>query len=899
MNKSLRRKMKLSVWLNVVAALYAVTLAGQTAPEQTVGLILTTQSAKLLRANTSLELTAKTGDILFTGDSLRGDGSEVVFLYCPGRSTNTLSSDGAVKFEQTRLRMTSGRVTAKSAAASCFMPSVVRVAVASQQHYGLSITRPLELNQPGATFPERLLALAPEQRTALIAELRPIDQALAANGRDPVARIARAAVFEKYSLRADAAIEYRRILQEWPDAVWALGKLFALEDRPAPQKLEPAAPAAEGQTYALLVGVSNYRSERITPLVYAARDASLFEDFLKSPRGGDLADSNIKLLMDNQGTTAAIRLSIASFLKAKASRNDTVLLFIAAHGTVDTKTGQAYVITHDADPEDLAGTALSMADLEDLFRKELAGVRRALLFLDTCHSGQLGSVAINPINDAVAPLSRVKGEVFTFMASGKDEQSEEGPQYGGGHGAFSYFVVDALNGSADLNNDGNVSFNEFVDYVRDMVRKSTRQPQHARETGDLGKTRMSEIAKPGLTLARWPTGAATAASSSQTTRGLGQQAANLSLPEPEGLDRAITELQARRSTLTPAAYLDEENKFRVALENKGRETLLRYLRGEQAPQNRSQFTSGAAYFAAAQRLSPESLLLESEKVFCQGRAALFEPKDFNRAADLLERAVRLDPVSAYSYNALGIAYLQRAAYREAEGAFRDAIKRAPRWIYPRHNLALTLSESGVYAAAEREYREAVRLEPRYSYLHYSLGALLQKLGRGKEAESEYLAAIRIDPKHAEAYTGLGVVRAARGKSSQAEQDYQTAIRLNPKLPAAAHDLALLYVKDKKIDLAIRTWVENLERNPNFTPSRISLAMVYRNQDRLDDAVTQYEAVLAASPNYAAARMALHETLGDRRKAENKLDEARAEYQQALAIAAGGGDRKRIGRKLRK
>ena len=64
------------------------------------------------------------------------------------------------------------------------------------------------------------------------------------------------------------------------------------------------------------------------------------------------------------------------------------------------------------------------------------------------------------------------------MASGKDEQSEEGPQYGGGHGAFRYFVVDALNGASDRDQNGKVEFNEFVDYVRKMVVDATSSRQN-------------------------------------------------------------------------------------------------------------------------------------------------------------------------------------------------------------------------------------------------------------------------------------------------------------------------------------------------------------------------------------------------------------------------------------
>ncbi len=628
----------------------------QPAPEEAVGLVITTQSAKLVRGETLVPFTAKSGDILFQGDSLIAAGGTISFLYCPEKSTHTLSPDATVLLGAKSMRIKSGRVTTKTSVSSCWLPKMVRVSIASQQQYGFSFTRPLQAQAPGAeTFAQRMQALPEAQRAALAAELAPVDATLAANPDDTAARIERAVLLENNNLRVDAAAEYRRALQQWPDAVWIFSRLFALEDQPKAD--EPVTPSG-GKTYALIVGVSKYKSDRINPLLYAAQDATLFREFLKSPRGGALPDSDIVLLTDEQATTPKIRVSILEFLKAKATKNDTVILFIAAHGTVQPADRQAFIVTHEADPENLAGTALAMADLQVLFQQQLSGVRRAMLYLDTCHAGQLGEVGIKPINDAVEPLTKVGGELFSFLASGKGEKSEEGPQFGGGHGAFSYFVVDALNGSADQDHNNQVDFNEFVDFVRDMVKKSTSRRQNPKDLGDLGKTIMSEVGKPGLTLARWtPGGVQVAMATPPMTRSL--ELADPRLREFEDAlaagrilrdapQSAFDALSRLRGTLAPAQYLEEENKLRAALEDRGRETLLRYLKGEQVPQNRADFVAAAAYFAAAQSLSPESVLLESEKVFCLGRAALFEPKDYNGAAGLLERAARLDPTSAYS-----------------------------------------------------------------------------------------------------------------------------------------------------------------------------------------------------------------------------------------------------------
>ena len=120
----------------------------------------------------------------------------------------------------------------------------------------------------------------------------------------------------------------------------------------------------------------------------------------------------------------------------------------------------------------------------------------------------------------------------------------------------------------------------------------------------------------------------------------------------------------------PGAVYRGSNELRVALENNGQDLLLRYLAGDESPPARSDFDAGARYMAAARELTRESLLLEAREDFFRGRTLLFD-KNFPDATSLLESAVRLDPDTAYGYNALGIAYLEQARFSEAIPAFRD------------------------------------------------------------------------------------------------------------------------------------------------------------------------------------------------------------------------------------
>lgn len=169
-----------------------------------------------------------------------------------------------------------------------------------------------------------------------------------------------------------------------------------------------------------------------------------------------------------------MRLAFESILK-RTTRRDTIVLLIASHGTVIETPGRprgAYIVTHDSDPQDLSRTALPMADIQKLVREDLTRAGRVLAFVDVCRSGTIGTIpraSILKVNSEIDQLSQTEGELFLFMASRPKEVSFEGPQYGGGHGAFSFFLLEALNGAADLNNDGHVNISELVEHVRDRV----------------------------------------------------------------------------------------------------------------------------------------------------------------------------------------------------------------------------------------------------------------------------------------------------------------------------------------------------------------------------------------------------------------------------------------------
>jgi len=905
--------------------------------EEPVGLVLAAAGSKVLRANSETPLAARAGDIIFSGDELKAETGASSFLYCPNKTSETLDAGGDLFFDTKQLKVKTGKISASKPVNSCFLPQLVRVNVASQQHYGVSMTRGLSKPE-GDLVP--LAALAANVR----AEIQPFENALQADPNDVSSWVSEAAIYDRNKLEANALAAYRKVAGQWKDAVWVRGRIFELEESLATQAaLKAAEIAPDAKTFALLIGVSKYQKlPQDLWLQYADADAKTFKDHLSSLRGGGVPAEQMVVLTNEEATTAAVRNAFQTFLRNRAGKKDTIFILVAGHGTVDSRG--AYILTYDSDPEDLSATALPMAELQGLVNDELSKVGRVVFLADVCRAATIGSLKTDSLGGAVEKLGEAQGEMLGLMAARPKEVSMEGPAFGGGHGAFTYAVLKGLEGAADNNSNQAVEAGELIDYVRDNVSKLTGNKQHPRDFGNMeNATKLSDLSKAGIPLAREKTyfdsqsgepllfaqAAGTLQISAQAQADIDAYRAAIQaqhiLPTDPG--SAWNYVDRLRGELSPEMLLLQENTLRVALENQAQQVLLRYLSGGQTPQVKADFENGARYMEAASRLTPESIYLQARDSFFSGRSLLFD-KQYTQAADLLEQSVRSDPGEAYGYNGLGIAYLEQAKYQQAAPAFRDAAKRAPNWSYPLLGLALTYQQAGDNLAAVRTFQAAMKVTPQYGFLPYDLGELYMKMNRRKDAEASFLKAAALMPASGDPLNALGALKASEGKNAEAEKYYRDALVKDTALLHARHNLAVLLAgtRDRQTE-AIALWQQNLQADANHTESRIGLAELLSRRGENAAAIEQYRLIVNALPEYIAARTALAEVfiranqpdaaleqlraasrldaqnaavwerIGDVEKSLNHATEARDAYGTALKLEIEKGDQKRVRTKM--
>jgi uncharacterized caspase-like protein len=242
------------------------------------------------------------------------------------------------------------------------------------------------------------------------------------------------------------------------------------------ERIDSAAPGANSTLWLLAVGVSDYAAADLE-LEFADRDAIAISRVLRdAARGGRYREVKSLVLTNRQVTRASLLDGLANFL-GNAGPDDVAVLFFAGHGVRDLASGSYYFLPYPARPDNLLTEGLRMTDFDEMLRIVRRNVRAVVVMLDTCHSGAFGlaSGQVVSADEMAAQMSAGEG-FFLLAASRPGEKSKEEKSLG--HGAFTFSILEALEGRADADGDGALSVSELFGYVAKRVPSLTSGQQH-------------------------------------------------------------------------------------------------------------------------------------------------------------------------------------------------------------------------------------------------------------------------------------------------------------------------------------------------------------------------------------------------------------------------------------
>jgi uncharacterized caspase-like protein len=244
-------------------------------------------------------------------------------------------------------------------------------------------------------------------------------------------------------------------------------------------KSAPAFDSLYNQSYAVIIGINAY--DKLSSLEYAVKDARAMEEKLKS------LGFQVTILLNQHATKDKILKILGDELPQRVQNNDRVIIFFAGHTQTEEMadgTQMGYIVPVDADTKNIFSTAISMDQIRAFSRRLQA--KHVLYLIDSCFTGlgltKAGTIPPSERDYLLKVTTRKAHQILTAGGKGEFAHLEEG-----GLGVFTEYVLEALDGSADRDVKGFITFSDIASYVKLKVSRftETRQiPQYGSIDGE-------------------------------------------------------------------------------------------------------------------------------------------------------------------------------------------------------------------------------------------------------------------------------------------------------------------------------------------------------------------------------------------------------------------------------
>jgi hypothetical protein len=211
--------------------------------------------------------------------------------------------------------------------------------------------------------------------------------------------------------------------------------------------------------FAVVVGVADYDGSEYD-LRYSDNDARLFYNHLRSALPNEMSGGKSVLLLNRNATRSNI-INAMQQVFSQSTENDFIIFYFSGHGSPGNFC-----------PTDLNQQLLSHDKVKEHFKN--AKARYRLCVADACFSGSIGAQSQN--SSVAGSTQQLRDARIAVIMSSKPNQTsiETGAL---NQGIFSYYFINGLKGSADLNNDSYVTMGELFLYTKNATAQKSNGNQ--------------------------------------------------------------------------------------------------------------------------------------------------------------------------------------------------------------------------------------------------------------------------------------------------------------------------------------------------------------------------------------------------------------------------------------
>jgi tetratricopeptide (TPR) repeat protein len=240
---------------------------------------------------------------------------------------------------------------------------------------------------------------------------------------------------------------------------------------------------------------------------------------------------------------------------------------------------------------------------------------------------------------------------------------------------------------------------------------------------------------------------------------------------------------------------------------------------------------------------------------CFASAGVTPEQKFESCTLLIESGEQTSQTRVAAFNSRGNVHLNQRNYDRAIDDYNEAIRLDPKYAIGFNNRGLAYQRSGQIDRAIKDYDEAIRLNPAYALAMANRATARRIKGRVDLAIEDCDKAIGVNPRLAAAF--FARADAYRDKAQwdfdaylvdgvyedRAIADYDEGLRLEPNNAVAFRNRGFLNTKRQRYDRAIQDFDQAIRLDPNVAAAFVGRAYALRFAGQYDRAIADYRVAL--------------------------------------------------------
>jgi predicted O-linked N-acetylglucosamine transferase (SPINDLY family) len=268
-------------------------------------------------------------------------------------------------------------------------------------------------------------------------------------------------------------------------------------------------------------------------------------------------------------------------------------------------------------------------------------------------------------------------------------------------------------------------------------------------------------------------------------------------------------------------------------------------------------------------------------VLLQNAQRLHQAGNLAEAARLYDEVLKAEPQRFDALYPLGIAYLQRGQFAQAERALAQAAQVNATAAEPHAAHGAALSQLGRHSEALAAYDRAIALKPGHASVWSNRGNALLQLQRFADAVTSYDRALGLKPDYTDAWRHRGLALTLMDRTDEALASFDKAIALKKSDTGALQDKANLLMRLHRHAEAEAIFAKAIALQPANADLHYNRANALSILKQYGESIAECRTTLAIDADYPYARgILIHDMLQccDWRA----LDDEKANISTALA-----------------